>query len=119
MNADTGSKSFDLNRPTIVSLLLLLGAVTGFPTLIAAVLAYMWRGEAAASWESSHFEYHIRGFWITVIVVIVLTVATLVTFGLLFPLFGLVTIWLIIRSVVSLAKAQQHEPMPNPDSLLW
>jgi uncharacterized membrane protein len=113
-------QTFDLNRPTIVSLLVLVGALTAIPTLIGAVLAYIWRGEAGnAAWQESHFAYHIRGFWITVVLVIMLAVGSVLSFGLLVPLFGLVSLWLVVRAIVSLLKAQRQEPMPDPDSFLW
>lgn len=120
MPNDTPTQGFDLNRPTIVALLILVGAVTGVPTLIGAVLGYVWRGQPGnEAWEESHYAYHIRGFWMTVVAVIVLVVATILTFGLLAPLFGLVSIWLVVRAIVSLMNAQRREPMPNPDSYLW
>ena len=114
------AQGFDLNRPTIVALLILVGAVSGLPTLIGAILAYVWRGAAEnAPWEESHYAYHIRGFWITVVAVIGLAVLTLLSFGLLAFLFPLISIWLVVRAVVSIAKAQRHEPMPDPNTYLW
>ncbi len=114
------TRGFDLNRPTIVALLILIGAVTGLPTLIGAILAYIWRGDAqVAPWEHSHFRFHIRGFWMTVIFVIISAVLTFISFGLLAWLFGVIVLWLVIRALVSLVKAQRHEPMPNPETLLW
>lgn len=118
--ATAETQGFDLNRPTIVALLILVGAVTGLPTLIGAILAYIWRGEAGgAPWEASHFAYHIRGFWITVVACILLGVLTLISFGLLAPLFVLISIWLVVRAIVSMAAAQRQQPMPNPDTYLW
>jgi uncharacterized membrane protein len=114
------SGGFDFNRPTIVSLCILVGALTGLPTLIGALLAYVWRSEStAAAWEASHFAYHIRGFWMTVALVIVLGILAVLSFGLLMPLFGLVSIWLAVRAIVSLLRAQRQEPMTNPESVLW
>ncbi|WP_339703463.1 hypothetical protein [uncultured Sphingosinicella sp.] len=114
------TQGFDLNRPTIVALLILVGAVSGVPTLVGAILAYVWRGAAEnAAWEDSHYAYHIRGFWITVVCVIVLAVLTLLTLGLAGFLFPVISIWLVVRAVVSIAKAQRHEPMPDPNTYLW
>lgn len=114
------AQGFDLNRPTIVALLILVGAVSGLPTLVGAILAYVWRSESGnAPWEESHFAYHIRGFWITVVCVIALGVMTILTLGLAGFLFPLISIWLVVRAVVSIAKAQRHEPMPDPNTYLW
>lgn len=120
MPATPDAQGFDLNRPTIVALLILLGALTGLPTLIGVILAYVWRAEASnAPWEESHFAFHIRGFWITVVAVVLLTVLTVLSFGLLAPLFALVALWLGVRALVSMVNAQNKAPMPNPDSLFW
>lgn len=114
------TQGFDLNRPTIVALLILVGAVSGLPTIVGAILAYVWRGAAEnAAWEDSHYTYHIRGFWMTVVAVVALAVLTIISFGLLAPLFGLVSIWLVVRAIVSIAKAQRREPMPDPNTYLW
>ncbi len=114
------AQGFDLNRPTIVALLILVGAVSGLPTLIGAILAYVWRGEPSnAPWEESHFAYHIRGFWITVVAVIALAVLTLLSFGLLAFLFPLISIWLVVRAIISISKAQRREPISDPNTYLW
>ena len=114
------AQGFDLNRPTIVALLILVGAVSGLPTIVGAILAYIWRGEPDNTpWEDSHFAYHIRGFWITVVAVVGLAVLTLISFGLLAFLFPLISIWLVVRAIISIAKAQRHERMPDPDTYLW
>ncbi|MBB4633052.1 DUF4870 family protein [Sphingosinicella soli] len=114
------TQGFDLNRPTIVALLILVGAVSGLPTLIGAILAYVWRGAAEnAAWEESHYAYHIRGFWITIVAVIALGVLTIITLGLAGFLFPLVSIWLVVRAIIAIAKAQRREPMPNPSTWLW
>lgn len=120
MTTNAKAEGFDLNRPTIVALLILAGAMTAVPTLIGAVLAYLWRGNPEnAAWEESHYAYHIKGFWMTIVVAIIFGVLTIASFFLLAPLFGLITVWLAVRGVVATVKAQRREPMPNPGSLLW
>jgi uncharacterized membrane protein len=106
---------FDFNHPTIISLLYLSSMVLGVTALVGVVLGYVWKGEAHADWESSHYDYLIRTFWIALIgsFVSFLLMIVLIGFLLLFAVWVLV----VIRSVLSLVNAQKQQPMPNPQSL--
>lgn len=112
---NTGPNSgFDLNNPTIISLLYLASFVTGITAIVGVVLAFVWRGEPKAAWESSHYEYLINTFWIGLI-------GSVIGFVLIFVIIGLlilpaVAVLVIVRSVLSLINAQKHQPMPNPGS---
>jgi uncharacterized membrane protein len=55
---------FELNRPTIISLLYLASFLTLLSGLAGLVLAYVWRGEPHEPWEQSHFTFLIRTFWL-------------------------------------------------------
>ena len=57
------SSGFDLNKPTIVALLYIGGALTGLLTLVGLIFAYAWKAETAGSWMQSHVRFHIRTFW--------------------------------------------------------
>ncbi|MCB5426559.1 hypothetical protein H0274_14955 [Altererythrobacter sp. CC-YST694] len=110
------SNGFDLNQPTIISLLYLASFITGVTALVGVVLAYVWKGEPKAAWEVSHYEYLIRTFWIGLI-------GGLIGFVLIFVLIGLlvlpaVAVLVVIRSVLSLVNAQKQAPMPNPGTWL-
>jgi uncharacterized membrane protein len=106
---------FDFNHPTIISLLYLSSMVLGVTALVGVVLGYVWKGEAHADWESSHYDYLIRTFWIALIgsFVSFLLMIVLIGFLLLFAVWVLV----VIRCVLSLVNAQKQQPMPNPRSL--
>lgn len=110
------ASGFDFNQPTIISLLYLSSLVFGVTAIIGVVLAYVWRNEAKAPWEASHYTYLIRTFWIGFI-------GTIVGFVLLVVLIGLivlpaVAVLVVVRSVLSLINAQKQMPMPNPETLL-
>ncbi len=116
MNApvENAPPSFELNRPTIVSLLYLASFAVGITSLIGVILAYAWKKDDTPAWEASHYLYLIHTFWIAVIGVALCVVLMTVFIGflLLAPLAALV----IVRCVLSLAKAQKRQPMPNADS---
>ena len=112
----TGS-GFDFNQPTIISLCFLGGFVTGIRPLLGAVLGHIWQGENKDAWADSHFTYLIRTFWIGLVGFVVSAVLTIALIGIL--LLPLVGIWVGVRSVMSLIKAQKQEPMPDPNTLLF
>lgn len=111
------SGGFDLNQPTIISLLFLGSYVTGFSGLVGIVLAHVWQGDNKADWASSHFSYLIRTFWFGFLGFFVAGLLSIVLIG--FLLIPVVAIWVGVRSVMSLIKAQKQEPMPDPQTLLF
>ncbi len=109
------SGGFDMNRPTIISLLYLSSFILGVTALIGVILAFVWKGEAHEDWEETHYQYLINTFWIGLVGTIVGIVTMIVLVGFLVLL---ATVALcVVRSVLSLLKAQKREPMPNPGTL--
>ena len=114
------TRGFDFNQPTVVSLLYLASVVTGLPMLIGVVLAYVWKGESRNGWEESHLRYHIRSFWIGIAWGLLFIIPTVLTLGLAaWILYPLLVLWLIIRSLIALTKAQRREPIANVTTWLW
>jgi uncharacterized membrane protein len=107
---------FDLNQPTIISLLYLSAFVLGVTAIVGVVLAYVWRDQPQAEWEVSHYRYHIRTFWLGLIGSIVSILLLVVLVGVLLAV--AVAVLVIVRSVLALLAAQKRAPMPNPDSWL-
>ncbi|MEL6878133.1 MAG: hypothetical protein AAGL68_08565 [Pseudomonadota bacterium] len=110
-------QGFDANRPTIISLLFLGSFLTGVSGLVGIVLAHVWQGEQHEPWMTSHYTYLIRTFWIGFVASIIAAVLTVVLIGLL--LLPIIAVWVGVRSVMSLIKAQRQEPMPDPETLLF
>lgn len=108
------STGFDFNRPSVVGLLYLSSFVLGVTALIGLVLAYVWRGEPHAEWESSHYTYLIRTFWLGLLGTLVSMVLMLALVG--FVLIVGVAVLVIVRCVLSLVNAQKQQPMPNPET---
>lgn len=114
------SSAFKFNQPTIVALMYLLSLFTGFPMLIALVLAYVWKDEPGAGWENSHFRFHIRSFWIGIALALIAVVPTVLTLGVAgFILYPLLMAWLAIRSIKALLAAQRGDPVHNVETWLW
>ena len=114
MTQPTTSSSFDLNQPTIIALCYLGSFVTGLSGLVGIVLAHVWQGDNGEEWAASHFTYLIRTFWIGLAVSVLLTITIIGMLALPLPM-----IWVAVRSIMSLIKAQKREPMPDPKTLLF
>ncbi len=109
------SGGFDMNRPTIISLLYLSSFILGITALIGVILAFVWKGEPHEDWEATHYQYLINTFWIGLVGTIVGVVTMIVLVGFLVLL---ATVALcVVRSVLSLINAQKRAPMPNPGTL--
>jgi uncharacterized membrane protein len=114
-NGQTPTSGFKFNYPTIVSLLFILSFFTGLTGIIGVILAYVWRGENPSGWESSHYTYHIRTFWIGLAGTILGFVLLIVVIG--FLIMFAVGIWVLVRSVIAMLNAQKEVPMPDPQTL--
>lgn len=115
-NTPAPTSGFDFNRPTIISLLYLSSFLIGITGLVGLVLAFVWRGEPQEPWEASHYQYLINTFWLGLAgsIIGVLLMIVLIGFLILFAVAALV----IVRSVLSLLRAQKREAMPNPGTWL-
>ncbi len=114
------SSDFDMNRPTIISLLYLGSFLAGITAIIGIILAYVWRGEDHPGWEDSHYRYHIRTFWIGMVYTVLAIIGSIFTLFLLaWAFFGAVALWFVVRGVKSLLAAQKREPLPNVETWLF
>ena len=110
------SGGFDMNRPTIISLLYLSSFILGVTALIGVILAFVWKGEPHEDWEETHYQYLINTFWIGLVGSVVGVVLTIVLVG-FFILLAVMAL-VVVRSVLSLINAQKRQAMPNPSTLL-
>jgi uncharacterized membrane protein len=110
----TPNSGFVFNNPTIISLLYLASFITGITGIVGVVLAYVWRGEARADWELSHYQYLINTFWIFLVGMVAGFMLLIVLIG--FLILPAVSVLVIVRCVLSLLNAQKRQPMPNPGS---
>lgn len=107
-------QGFDMNRPTIISLMYLASFLAGITSLIGVILAYVWKGETHDSWEDSHYHYHIRTFWIGLVYTVLAVIGSAITLFLFaWAFFGALAVWFAVRGVKSLLAAQKREPVEN------
>jgi len=73
--------------------------VTGWPSVIALILSYVWRGDAAGSYLSTHFDWLIRTFWYALMwfVIAALFIFTIIGTVIGLPMLLIVGIWVVYR----------------------
>ncbi len=97
------------NSVKLVYILHLIGAFTGLPVFIGAILSHVKRGDGGPA-ANSHLERQISVFWTFVITWIVGVMTTfLLGLGLIILFFGWV--WFVWQMVIGLSKASDYEPI--------
>lgn len=73
--------------------------LSGWPSLIALVMSYIWRADAEHTYLSTHFSWLIRTFWITLVWLAVawLLIATFVGIVIGIPILLVVGLWVLYR----------------------
>ena len=89
--------------------------LTGWPSIIAVVLNYVWRGEARGTWIESHFRWQIRTFWFGLLWVSLCMLFIIGTFGIglliaWLPL-AIVSVWFIYRVIRGWSALNARQPM--------
>ena len=90
----------------------------GWPSIIAVVVNYIYRGDARGTWLESHFDWQIRTFWYALawaaLVAIVSIPLTLVISGFGTWMLGMLMLglWAIYRIVRGWLRLNAHQPMP-------
>lgn len=110
------------------ALSILLGVLTGatvasafvfsWPSILAVILNYIFRGDADGTYLESHFSWQIRTFWMAaLLLVVMLFVGTLLMFvgiGFFVLLIGFLVlgIWVAYRIGLGWVKLSRHEALP-------
>ena len=99
----------------ITSAATIVGAfVFGVPSIVAVVLNYLKRGEAAGTFLESHFRWQIRTFWFAVLwcLIGVLMMATLIGIPVAIVVFISAGVWVVYRVVRGWLALKDGKPLP-------
>jgi uncharacterized membrane protein len=100
----------------IVGVATVVGAfLTGWPSIIAVILNYVYRSDVRGTWLESHFRWQIRTFWFGVLWVALCGIFVVVTLGIglliaWLPL-ALVGLWFIYRIARGWLRLMDRQPM--------
>jgi uncharacterized membrane protein len=91
----------------------------GWPSIIAVIVSYIYRGDARGTWLESHFDWAIRTFWwaLAIALIVALVSAPLVLLlglGLVtwFIGMGLLGLWAVYRIARGWLKLNAGQAMP-------
>lgn len=94
-----------------VYILYILSAFSGGAAgLVGLIVAYVCKSDSELA--SSHRQYQIRQFWLTVLYVIIAIITFFIGLGVFIGI-G-VAIWSIVRPIVGLKCLYQNKPIANP-----
>lgn len=73
--------------------------LSGWPSIIALVMSYIWREDAMGTYLQSHFDWLIRTFWLALLWLVIawVFVATIVGIVVGLPIMLFVGIWVLYR----------------------
>ncbi|HET7261826.1 MAG TPA: hypothetical protein VFK60_08405 [Casimicrobiaceae bacterium] len=97
----------------------LFAPLFGLVGLIAIVIAYVKRGEAAGTWLASHFRWLIRTFWWSLLwaliggLVLVTLGLVLIGIPIAFAIWAVDTIWVIYRVIRGYLLFHSSQPVPG------
>ena len=97
----------------------LFAPLLGLVGIVAVIIAYVKRGDAAGSWVASHFHWLIRTFWWSLLWAL-LGGLVLITLGLIligipiaYFIWAVDTIWVIYRVVKGYLLFHESKPIPG------
>jgi uncharacterized membrane protein len=90
----------------------------GWPSLIAVVLNYIWRGDVRGTWLETHYRWQIRTFWFALLWAVLVAVISaplalvIIGFGTWVVGMALLGLWAIYRIARGWIALKDARPMP-------
>jgi uncharacterized membrane protein len=100
----------------IIGVATVVGAfLTGWPSIIAVIINYVYRSDVRGTWLEPHFRWQIRTFWFGVLWVALCGLFVVATLGIglliaWLPL-ALVGLWFVYRIARGWLRLMDHHPM--------
>ncbi|MDH5485718.1 MAG: hypothetical protein OEY43_10830 [Gammaproteobacteria bacterium] len=90
--------------------------MTGWPSIIAVIVSYVKRGDAAGTYLESHFSWLIRTFWFALLWLLLSIAIALTFFGLPLAFFMLIVTggWVLYRIARGVLRLMAEQAMPMP-----
>ena len=109
-----GLHAFSAITGLITAALIVTAFLTGWPSIVAVIMNYVKRGEAAGTILESHFSWQLRTFWFALLWVVIgwLMIVTIIGVVIGVPLLLGVGIWVLYRITRGWINLANRKPMP-------
>lgn len=97
----------------------LIAPLMGIVGIIAIILAYVKRSEAAGTWLASHYRWLIRTFWFSLLwgmvggIIFVLLAIIIIGLVIGYAIWVVTTIWVLYRLVRGYVLFKDSQPIPG------
>lgn len=97
----------------------LIAPLMGIVGIIAIILAYVKRGDAAGTWLASHYRWLIRTFWFSLLLgivgAVIFVVFAIILIGLVvgYAIWVATTIWVLYRLIRGYVHFNASQPVPG------
>ena len=109
-----GLHAFSAITGLMSAALVVTAFLTGWPSIIAVIMNYVKRSEAAGTFLDSHFSWQLRTFWFALLWVVIgwLMIVTIIGAVIGVPLLLGVGVWVLYRIARGWIKLANRKPMP-------
>jgi len=109
-----GLHAFSAITGLMSAALVVTAFLTGWPSIIAVIMNYVKRSEAAGTFLDSHFSWQLRTFWFALLWVVIgwLMIVTIIGAVIGVPLLLGIGIWVLYRIARGWINLANRKPMP-------
>jgi len=109
-----GLHAFSAITGLMSAALVVTAFLTGWPSIIAVIMNYVKRSEAAGTFLDSHFSWQLRTFWFTLLWVVIgwLMIVTIIGAVIGVPILLGVGVWVLYRIARGWINLADRKPMP-------
>ena len=109
-----GLHAFSAITGLMSAALVVTAFLTGWPSIIAVIMNYVKRSEAAGTFLDPHFSWQLRTFWFALLWVVIgwLLIVTIIGAVIGVPLLLGVGVWVLYRIACGWINLANRKPMP-------
>jgi len=109
-----GLHAFSAITGLMSAALVVTAFLTGWPSIIAVIMNYVKRSEAAGTFLDSHFSWQLRTFWFALLWVVIgwLMIVTIIGAVIGVPILLGIGIWVLYRIARGWINLANRKPMP-------